>query len=172
MQLLEREQVISPEIPEHDHAGRYKFGRVKLDPAPLCKQVNDAIIHAQTDERYHAKLGKLNPNIGVGAMEGPNPVQDIIAHHGTGETRAVGDVFVESKLLFQEPCYPKIYDNPGNPDNAEFEKFDEKFTHDVGLWTAGRWIFGCWTARLWTLDCWIMDLIEKVQVLALFNNQV
>jgi hypothetical protein len=155
--LPKREQVIGPEIPQHHYARGNEFGRVKLDPAPLRKQVNNTIVHTQTDERYHAKLGKLNPNIWVGAMKGPDAVEDIIAHHRTGKTRAVGDVFVEPKLFFQEPCYPKIYDNPRNSDNAEFEKFDEKFTHDAGLWTAGRWIFGLldfrrWTARLWTLE--------------------
>jgi len=72
--LLKRKQVIRPKIPEHHHTRGHEFGGVKLHVSPFGEEVDDSVVHPQTDERHYRKLSKLNPNMRIRAMKGPEPV--------------------------------------------------------------------------------------------------
>lgn len=84
------------------------------------EKVHKHIIQSQSHDRDNNEFDKKYIGIATTGMKCPFQVQEKIIDNGTGEAKAVGDVFIDFYFLFKKPGYEKVNEHADEADNAEF----------------------------------------------------
>ena len=66
------------------------------------------------------------------ALEGPEAVEHIVAHHGKPKSGAVGKILIEPQFFFEQPSGTKINCRTERAHHTEFQEFDKNLLHEYG----------------------------------------
>jgi hypothetical protein len=86
------------------------------------QQVNDKIVDSQAQNGDNQELPVFSRYMRTGALEGPNPVPDVVVGGGKHEAKGVGEVFVPFEFLFAQPSGEKVNHGAGESHHAELQK--------------------------------------------------
>ncbi len=130
-------QQICEEIPNHDDNDDEELGEIEVffEFADQYPQKEGA--EGKSDEGDGEETEVFEGDFGVGAVEGPNAVEEIVGGGGKGEATGVGDVFLYLKVFFADVGDAKVNNHARTADDSELkeleqEGFGEVLKHEAG----------------------------------------
>ena len=121
--LRERKQQISEEIPQCGSAYGKHLAEVEIPFQFAVEQIHRQRVDAQTHQRDEEILGVFRPDLRVGALEGPDAVQDVVGCCSDDEAEDVAQVFVPFEPFLAGVGDAKVDKNPRKSDHTEFQEF-------------------------------------------------
>jgi hypothetical protein len=120
------EYQVRGEIPYKNDERGCQLACVKVHFELLVKQVQEKVVQAQPYQAEQYKPAELGFPARVGAFKSPDPVEDIIVHHGQRKANDVGQVLVPAQLFLAQPGNTEIDKNTHCTSQAKFDYFQEK----------------------------------------------
>ena len=108
MRSGESNEIVGQEIPDGHHGNGEKLGNVKVKAPALDDQPQDKIVDPQPDHADDKEFGILPGYIRIAALEGPDPVEQVIGGSGNGKTNGVGKIFLNPENLLANIGHTKI----------------------------------------------------------------
>jgi hypothetical protein len=86
----------------------------------------DEIVDPQPYQADRQEFGVFQGDVRVLALEGPDPVQDIVGRCSDREPDGIGHIFLDLQPFLADIGYAKIYGDTREADNAELYEFQDK----------------------------------------------
>jgi hypothetical protein len=105
---------------------------------PAYQDPQNQRVDPQADKGYDQEFGILEKDGRIGAVEGPDPVEDVIGAGCSRKTYGIGNVLLDFQDLFAEIGNAEIKGNARNPDHTKLYELHqhfpfEQFGHDSDL---------------------------------------
>ena len=100
--LCKCKQQVAEEIPQGGGAYGKHLAEIEVPFQFAVEQVDRQRVDAQTDERDDEILDVFHTDLRVGALEGPDTVEDVVGGGGKDEAEDVAQVFVPFEPLLAD----------------------------------------------------------------------
>ena len=126
--LCESKQQVPEEIPKRGSTHGKHLAEVEVPLQLAVEQPHRRRVDAQTDQCDAKILHVFYPHLWVGALEGPNAVEQVVGGSSDNETQNVAQVFVPFEPFLADVGDAKVDENTRKTYYSKLQEFQEEGT--------------------------------------------